>query len=275
MLKQRIITALVLLPIVLWGLFGLGAEHFGWFVSVIVGLGAWEWARLSGLTSQLHRWVYAVFVLGVVYLAHYFAGISVLYVSLIWWAIATFFVLTYPSSVSRWRSTIVRLLLGVLTLVPLWVGMVFIRTAEIPAFPELDPLWVLLYVMMIVWVADTGAYFAGKAWGKRKLAPAVSPGKSWAGVWGGVAATSILALLASWGLGGGLFFCLQLVLLTLMVTAVSVIGDLTESMFKREEGIKDSSQLLPGHGGVLDRIDSMNAAIPVFACLAMLLGWVS
>lgn len=275
MLKQRIITALVLLPIVLWGLFGLAAEHFGWFVAVIVGLGGWEWARLSGLTSQFQRCLYAMVVLAAVYVVDQWVGRAALYVSLVWWFAATVFVLTYPNSVSVWRASLSRLLIGLLTLVPLWVGMVFIRTATIPAFPELDPLWVLLYVMMIVWVADTGAYFAGKAWGKRKLAPAVSPGKSWAGVWGGVAATSLLAVVASRYLDGSLSFSLQLVLLTLLVTAVSVIGDLTESMFKREEGIKDSSQLLPGHGGVLDRIDSLNAAIPVFACLLILLGWVS
>jgi phosphatidate cytidylyltransferase len=123
----------------------------------------------------------------------------------------------------------------------------------------------LLFVLLLVWTADIGAYFAGRRWGKRKLAPRVSPGKSWEGVYGGLAATTLLAMLfALWqplGPMGGV----ALVVITAVVTLTSVLGDLFESMLKRYRNIKDSSQLLPGHGGVLDRIDSLTAAIPIFA----------
>ena len=116
---------------------------------------------------------------------------------------------------------------------------------------------------------------AGKAWGKSKLAPKVSPGKSWAGAWGGVTATLILALLAAYFMEFTVLMTVQLLVITALTACVSIIGDLTESMFKRTRGIKDSSALLPGHGGVMDRIDSLLAAIPVFVFLLMSIGWVS
>lgn len=129
--------------------------------------------------------------------------------------------------------------------------------------------WWLLYVMFLVWGADSGAYMFGKLFGKNKLAPKVSPGKTWEGFIGGL----ITSALISWGFG--LYAPLAVVPTTLLVCSivaalVSVLGDLTESMFKREAGIKDSGHLIPGHGGILDRIDSLTAAVPVFACLMLL-----
>lgn len=275
MLKQRLITALVLLPVVFWGLFGLSVEHFSWFVAAVVALGAWEWARLSGFAGQGVRCIYAALMLVSLWLVDKFASQTVLYLSVGWWVLSAALVLTYPKTAGLWQSRPARLLAGFLTLVPLWVGMVFIRSAEISLFSGLDSLWILLYVLLIVWVADTGAYFAGKAWGNKKLAPAVSPGKSWAGVWGGLAANVVLASVFAQIQGVDWLTTLQWVLVTLGVASVSVIGDLAESMYKRNEGIKDSSQLLPGHGGILDRIDSLNAAVPVFASLLLIFGWMS
>ena len=133
--------------------------------------------------------------------------------------------------------------------------------------------WLIMTVMVLVWGADIGAYFSGKALGKRKLAPQVSPGKSWEGFYGGLV-TSLLITLAiglarDWGIGQMLLGLVG----AAVVVAISVVGDLTESMFKRRSGIKDSSNLLPGHGGVLDRIDSLTAAVPVFAVLLWAAGW--
>ena len=137
---------------------------------------------------------------------------------------------------------------------------------------------IIVYVMLLIWGADTGAYFAGKAWGKAKLAPNVSPGKSWAGFWGGLATTGLIAVVFSLSVNQWLRpmtledFSL-LAIITFVTAIISVMGDLVESMMKRHRGIKDSSKLLPGHGGVLDRIDSMAAAVPVFAFVMLLLGW--
>jgi phosphatidate cytidylyltransferase len=133
--------------------------------------------------------------------------------------------------------------------------------------------WLILSVMVLVWAADIGAYFSGRAFGKRKLAPQVSPGKSWEGVYGGLAVSLAITLVVGINRGWGFGQLLLGLLGAALVVMSSVIGDLTESMFKRRAGIKDSSNLLPGHGGVLDRIDSLTAAIPVFAVLLWAAEW--
>lgn len=272
MLKQRIITALVLLPIVLVGLFVLNPKHFSWFVAFVVGIGAWEWARLAGAGSQLARVAYAAIVVLTLFVAPPAFSVWVMYGACLWWVVATFLVLSYPKTAQLWSAQPVRYLIGLLILIPFWLGMVLARSSEV-TIVELNTLWVLLYILLIVWAADTGAYFSGKAWGKAKLAPQVSPGKSWAGAWGGIASCSILAVVSGNILGLTFSNTLVLLLITCCVGAFSIIGDLTESMFKREAGIKDSSALLPGHGGILDRIDSLTATVPLFVVLLLLTGW--
>jgi phosphatidate cytidylyltransferase len=184
----------------------------------------------------------------------------------LWWAVATRLVLTYPASAQHWKSPARKLLIGLLVLLPAWQGLVYIKALALGN-------WLILAVMMLVWCADIGAYFTGRAFGKRKLAPEVSPGKSWEGVYGGLA----VSLLGTLVVGLWADFTARQLLGSLVaagiVVFISVVGDLTESMFKRRAGIKDSSNLLPGHGGVLDRIDSLTAAIPVFAVLLWIAGW--
>lgn len=157
------------------------------------------------------------------------------------------------------------MLFGLLILLPAWYGLVWLKGQP-------NGLWLILALMVLVWAADIGAYFAGKTWGKRKLAPRVSPGKSIEGLLGGVAVTQLLTLIALLYLGWGLTSVLLGQLGALLVVLFSVVGDLTESMFKRDQGMKDSSNLLPGHGGVMDRIDSLTAAIPVFSLCWLLFG---
>ena len=262
MLKQRIITALILLPIALCGFFLLDGANFALFIGLVVTLGAWEWARLAGLIAQGLRVAYAVVVAGLLMLLHLMPELApwVLGVSVLWWALATWLVLTYPRTSELWASVACRLLIGLLVLLPAWQGLVLIKHWPLGN-------WLIMAVMVLVWGADIGAYFSGRAFGKRKLAPQVSPGKSWEGVYGGLALslviTAVVGVTREWSAGElilGLFGAAVVVL-------VSVVGDLTESMFKRRSGIKDSSNLLPGHGGVLDRIDSLTAAIPIFAVL--------
>ncbi|MCG6573885.1 phosphatidate cytidylyltransferase [Pseudomonas sp. AF32] len=262
MLKQRIITALILLPIALGGFFLLEGAGFALFIGLVVTLGAWEWARLAGFAAQSARMTYAAAVAAMLFVMYVVPGIApwVLGASVLWWATATFLVLTYPRTTHHWANAATKLTIGLLILLPAWQGLIWIKQGPLGN-------WQIMAVMVLVWGADVGAYFSGKAFGKRKLAPKVSPGKSWEGVYGGLALslviTTVVGVMREWTAGQlliGLFGAA-------LIVFVSVVGDLTESMFKRQSGIKDSSSLLPGHGGVLDRIDSLTAAIPIFAVL--------
>jgi phosphatidate cytidylyltransferase len=274
-LKQRLITGLILAPLVLCGVFLLEQTYFALFFAAVIALAGWEWANLSSYTSQIQRVLYAVCLCGFLYLSCFFSIEWVLLFSVMWWIIATLFVLSFPDTKGVWAAKPVRCLIGVVVLLPMWKALIFIREAGLAPAPEWGGLWVILYMLLMVWAADIGAYFSGKTWGKAKLAPKVSPGKSWAGAWGGLASTVILALVAAFVLELSGELTMQLVVITAITAVISIVGDLTESMFKRVRGIKDSSQLLPGHGGVLDRIDSLAAAVPVFVFLLLVLGWVA
>ncbi|MGY2187556.1 phosphatidate cytidylyltransferase [Pseudomonas sp. MAG733B] len=262
MLKQRIITALILLPIALCGFFLLEGTGFALFIGLVVTLGAWEWARLAGFDAQPMRIAYAAVVALMLLIMHILPGLApwVLGASVIWWGIATYLVLTYPRSSEHWASAACKLVIGLLILLPAWQGLV-----EIKKYPLGN--WLIMAVMVLVWGADIGAYFSGRAFGKRKLAPLVSPGKSWEGVYGGLALSLVITVLVGFFRDWTVAELFKGLICAAVIVFISVVGDLTESMFKRQSGIKDSSNLLPGHGGVLDRIDSLTAAIPVFAVL--------
>jgi len=268
LLKQRIITGLILAPIVIAGIFLLSAINFAVFIGVIVVIGGWEWANLAGLEGK-NKIFYATFIaLGLV-TAWFIPSVVVLGIGFLWWLLAFYLVLRYPAVTEFWQQSWKRCVIGVLVLVPAWKSLQELKTYE-------DSNYLILLLMLLIWGADIGAYFSGKAFGNRKLAPNVSPGKSMAGLYGGIATAALIVILMSlvWArldlasTGGLLFFSV-----CLFVVLVSVLGDLTESMFKRFRGIKDSSSLLPGHGGVMDRIDSLVAAGPVFALMLIFLGW--
>ncbi|MEC5317911.1 phosphatidate cytidylyltransferase [Brenneria populi subsp. brevivirga] len=281
MLKYRLITALILIPIVIAALFLLPPLGFTLVTLAVCMLAAWEWGQLSGFASYGQRLWLAIlcgFLLAIMLLTlpayHYSIHVpqisAALWISLVWWAVALFLVLFYPASASLWRhSRILRLVFGVMTIVPFFWGMVALRQYNYDINP-FSGAWWLLYVMLLVWGADSGAYMFGRLFGKRKLAPKVSPGKTWEGLIGGLVTSAVISLLFS------RYAPLAISQSTLLICSVvaalaSVLGDLTESMFKREAGIKDSSHLIPGHGGVLDRIDSLTAAVPVFSCLMLLM----
>jgi len=277
LLKQRIITALILAPLMIGGIFFLPIEQFAYFIGAIVTVAAWEWANLSGYSSPAFRIAYAAIIAASTFVTAYFIDSNpeisfvILTIGAIWWLIACFLVVQYPKKVALWQAKPVRAVLGFLVLIPMWVGFMTLKSQEHSAL-------IIVYVMLLIWGADTGAYFAGKTWGKAKLAPNVSPGKSWAGFWGGLATTGLIAVIFSlcinqWLGAISIDDFVLLAIITFVTAIISVMGDLVESMMKRHRGIKDSSQLLPGHGGVLDRIDSMAAAVPVFAFLIVFLGW--
>ena len=281
MLKSRLITALILIPLVIAALFWLPPLGFALVTLAVCMLAAWEWGQLAGFAARSHRVWLAIlcgFLLALMMLSlpayhHYSVHLlqigGSLWLSLAWWGGALLMVLSYPGSAALWRnSRLLRLIFGLLTIVPFFWGMLALRQVGY----EQDPFtgaWWLLYVMLLVWGADTGAYMFGKLFGKHKLAPKVSPGKTWEGLIGGLVTSAVISWLF------GRYAPLNVVPLTLLICSViaalaSVLGDLTESMFKREAGIKDSGHLIPGHGGILDRIDSLTAAVPVFACLMLL-----
>ena len=281
MLKSRLITAFILIPIVIAALFLLPPVGFALVTLAVCMLAAWEWGQLAGLATRNQR-IWLAILCGLLLAAmlltlpeyHPFSTAwqveYALGASLIWWLAALVLVLCYPQSAAFWRrSSALRLLFGVLTIMPFFWGMVTLRQHEY-SLNHFTGAWWLLYVMLLVWGADSGAYIFGRAMGKHKLAPKVSPGKTWEGLVGGLLTSAVISWLF------GKYAPLNAVPMSLLLCSViavlaSVLGDLTESMFKREAGIKDSGNLIPGHGGILDRIDSLTAAVPVFACLMLLI----
>lgn len=266
MLKQRIITAIILIPAVLSAIFMLPAQYFTLVMALVVLIAAWEWANIIGLVKTETKLAFLALIVlvqsGVFLLT---ANVSentlildyiIMGLAFFWWCIAFFLVVRFPDSAALWsENTALKALMGVLVLIPAWLALSHLQSQ--------DPWW-LMYVMGIVWGADTGAYFVGRKWGQRKLAIRVSPGKSIEGVLGGLSFTLILAILVAVQIDMSLTQGIGFLLLTGFVCLVSVLGDLLESMMKRQRGIKDSGHILPGHGGILDRIDSLTAAAPVF-----------
>ncbi|WP_238337464.1 phosphatidate cytidylyltransferase [Arsenophonus endosymbiont of Aphis craccivora] len=279
-LNARIITAIILIPLVIAALFFLPPNLFGYVIIVICSLAAWEWSQFIGWTVQIKRIISAVlFGICLLGLQLSFQDLSqltteplifyILSAGLVWWLVAIILVVTFPTSARFWsQSVILKILFGVLTILPFYCGMLVLKSVDYHIDNFIGAWWVL-YVMLLVWSADIGAYFFGHLFGKHKLAAKVSPGKTLEGMLGGMLTAGIIAWLFSLFvpvllISKNVLFC------SVIVVIISVFGDLTESMFKRQAGIKDSSHVIPGHGGVLDRIDSLTAAIPVFAGLTLL-----
>lgn len=282
MLKQRVLTAIVLAAVFLLALIYLPGPLFSAFAATVTLIGAWEWANLSGWTRAWQRALYVLLASAVMASAAFYLDINtlpdaggaldesqllafrnILVGGCLWWAVALLWVQGYPSSALLWHSRWMRALMGGLVLIPAWAGLSFLRVQEGGA-------WLLVLLLAVVACADIGGYFTGRRWGRRKLAASVSPGKTWEGFAGGVVANLLLAVLIGLFWKGSLLFWLAIIVPT---SLVSVLGDLLESMVKRHRGIKDSSALLPGHGGVLDRVDSLTSAAPVFALALLAGGW--
>ena len=280
MLKSRLITALVLIPLVIAALFWLPLAGFTVVLLAICMFAAWEWGQFAGFNSRTQRiWLALLFGLFLASMAFSLPAYQpllslpavslALWSSLSWWVVALLMVLTYPSSAAFWnQSRFLRLFFGLITLLPFFWGMLVLRRYHYDANHYAGAWW-LLFVLLLVWGADSGAYLFGKLFGQHKLIPKVSPGKTWEGLAGGLLVSMILAngftKIAPFDVPSNV-----LIICSTVATLASVLGDLTESMFKRESGIKDSGQLIPGHGGILDRIDSLTAAVPVFTCLLFL-----
>jgi len=272
MLKTRVITAIVLLAVLLPILFLLPAIYIGAFFLVALLAAAWEWSRLLSPEATRAAWLYAffclaiiLFLLGMQNVAWQFA---LLMMAVIFWFFLAPFILAKGMNVSLQKLRPFYVVLGLILLPATWFALVFLR--------ELGLVF-LLSTMALVWVADIGAYFIGKAFGKRKLAAQISPGKSIEGALGGLLLCYGYALLCifylpfestlfgAWAIRFG---WVPTLLMVTVLTAFSIFGDLFESQLKRMAGVKDSSHLLPGHGGVLDRVDALIPTMPIAALLA-------
>lgn len=267
-IDNRVKTAVVLIPIMLVGIYGLPLVGFAIFMGVIAVMGAWEWADMAGIGAGWQRFMFSAAV-GVLLLMLYalldaeivsFGWLLALSVG--WWLAGFALILCYPSATRWWASPWRRVVAGVLVLCSMWLGFYWIKSAD-------DTNLLITLLMLLVWGADIGAYYAGRAFGKRKLLPDVSPGKTWVGAVAAVVSAMIIGLLVvlvtvNTQLWGWQDYVLLMVFAALVVV-MSIVGDLVESMVKRHRGLKDSGSILPGHGGIMDRIDSMCAAAPVFA----------
>jgi phosphatidate cytidylyltransferase len=254
MLKQRVLTAIVALAVLALVMFVVPAVVARIAITFLMLGAAWEWSGFIFSQENKRRIFYVLFIailIAVIFFELPDARLVdiVFKISLAWWMAALAWMFFFPTPIAKSVAWIC----GALVIVPAWLALdlLYLQTPGL-----------LLFALLIVWVADIGAYFVGKGFGRVKLAPQISPGKTWEGVFGGVSAVMVLAVL------GSLAFEIEIAVIVpfcLAVAMISIVGDLTVSMFKRHSGVKDSGNLFPGHGGVLDRIDSVTAAAPLFA----------
>jgi phosphatidate cytidylyltransferase len=263
-LKERVLTALVLAAVLLGVMLGLSWFATVWLLTVLVLVGAWEWAGFIGKSSPGSRAAYTVAIAIALVASLYLRGsvpnfvVILMTVAVAWWFVAFLWLCLAPGMVTPVTAT----LAGFLSLVPCWLALVHLTIANENAH------WVL-FTFALVWAGDTGAFFVGRWLGRVPLAPRVSPKKTWEGALGGVLASGAVA----WASAKWLFEldAWPFVMTCVAVAALSIVGDLTESMLKRAAGLKDSGTMFPGHGGMLDRIDSVTAAAPalVFALIGL------
>jgi phosphatidate cytidylyltransferase len=254
-LQKRVVTAVILIALLLAVLLALPPTATIALLTVVVLAGAWEWSAFLKVADLRLRALYVLLVAALLPLAWWASSSAqglkeVLAAALLWWVAALGWIVSAPRRVQCWSAA----LAGCCSLVPAWLALARLRLS-----PGRGAQWVL-FALVLVWMADIGAYFFGRRFGRLRLAPAVSPGKTWEGALGGVLAGALVALAGSAWFGEPLAPFLALCLVTV---CFSIVGDLTESLLKRFAGVKDSGTLFPGHGGVMDRIDSVTGAAPV------------
>jgi phosphatidate cytidylyltransferase len=258
MFKLRLLTALILIPLVIVAIYLLPIWLFEWVWLLLMLAAALEWSKLSGIPQWFLRVIFLILVLVAMMLAAGMWAIHVYpWVTLIFWLFMGIAIYQYPAQRQFWLGGAQLWVIGILLFAIAWVALVEIRFRAFGSD-------LVLYLLLLVWAADIGAYTVGKLWGKHKLMPQVSPGKTIEGLAGGIGASLLVSIVAKWWiiLPINWFGWLTIALVT---SLMSVIGDLLISIVKRHMGVKDSGHLLPGHGGLLDRLDSLLAAAPVFA----------
>jgi phosphatidate cytidylyltransferase len=266
MLLKRILTASIVAPIAVFSILVLTQTTFALAIALILIICSWEYCNLIQIKQLAGKALYALLILLVTYfLSNAPSNLTILYVASSWWLIALIWVSIFPKGSHLLRKNLlVKLVNGLFIFVPMAIALM--------ALHLLDPVLVLV-LLILIWAADIGAYFAGKLFGKTKLCPRVSPGKTLEGLWGGTALAQVVAI-------SYVYVSTQVPLLSdflifsfmaLVVSLVSVLGDLFESVLKRIAEVKDSGNILPGHGGMLDRIDSLTSSAPIFFLLILFL----
>ncbi len=269
-LAARFLTAALLTPLAILGVLYLHSAWFALGLAIVLLLGTWEWTRIIGVKRRRFR--AAVLLLNALLIAlcwYFLAHLNYVYVAelgAIWWCFALLWLrrVTFAQSETSANSEL-KMVVGALLMVPAWCAAVLLHESVNGAY------WTL-FVFALIWCADIGAYFTGRKFGNKKLAPHISPGKTREGVYGALAASALFAFGCGIWAGKSMPDALLLVGLALVTVAFSIVGDLFESLMKRNANLKDSGTLLPGHGGVLDRIDSLLAALPAFVAGKVLLG---
>ena len=279
MLKQRIITAVILFALLCMATISLPPFYFSLIIALIVLAASWEWSKVAGIQTQAARLGYvmsigiaclfALFLIGASPAAEAIDKVRALvFIGLgqFFWIFSFSIIRRYPANKTAWNDQSRVALMGLFVLIPTLCGFVYLKYLVTTGF-------LVLALVVLVAAVDVGAYFVGKAVGSRKLAPALSPNKTWEGVWGGLTVCVLFTSVFAWLLTRYITALTPVqyavvLLLSLFITCFSIIGDLFESMLKRNQDLKDSGQLLPGHGGVLDRVDGLVAATPSF-CLVM------
>lgn len=269
-LRARVITALVLAPLAISGVLFLPSTWFALVFGIVLCYAIWEWTRVIGFRGRPLRTL-AVLVNGAIMAALllFDSGnwlLPIAWVGVVWWCLAIVWLIAFDfGAAPTRRNRDMKLLVGSVMVVPAWVSAWLIHRE-----PSAGPWWTL-FVLMLIWVADVSAYFAGRRFGHHKLAPRISPGKTREGVYGALVGTMLFAAGAGWLMPVPVGQVL-LVLLATVTVLFSIVGDLFESLIKRQSNLKDSGSLLPGHGGMLDRIDSILSALPIFVCGRYLIG---
>jgi phosphatidate cytidylyltransferase len=270
--KQRVITALLITPLAIAMILLLPSSIFAVIICALCLLAAWEWTRMSGMRSRPQRAVLVgLSVLAMAALWYYAdstAGWITIVVGCAWWFVTLAWLRNFSFGAAPTRENItLKLIAGALTILPAWTAMMQLHRSQ----PTPPHTWAL-YALVVIWAADSFAYLVGRRWGKVKLAPNISPGKTIAGVYGALCGSALVALIGGWLLDVRGASLAGLLVLALITVVFSIVGDLFESLIKRHGNVKDSGTLFPGHGGVADRLDGVFAALPFFAVGKFLLG---
>lgn len=264
MLKLRLLTAFILIPLVVLGIFYLSRPALIWISLFIFSLAAWEWARLGGWTRVWQKLLYIFLIILAMIGSNRIpqGGFIVIALGALWWLFVVVWILKMRNAakLSQLPSWSI-LLIGFLVLIPCWQAILWLALDRA----------LLFYMLILIWVCDSAAYFVGRFRGKRKLAVTISPNKTFEGLYAGLIIAVLVSIIAAFILTTPHELRISWILPALPLLTAAIAGDLFESAIKRMQGLKDSSGLLPGHGGVLDRIDSLLAGAPVFACAVIFL----